>query len=377
MYSDIYPVILAILILLASMISIKWGISISIVEIVLGLIAGNLGLIQPESWMIYVAGMGGMVITFLGGTEINTDILRDNLSKCVGIGFMSFFIPFILVFLNCYFLLHWEIYQALLVSTALSETSIAIVYSVILNRNLSDNLMGTILMGSTFITNIFTALTLSIIFMKPTMDTVYFVIASVIILLFSYKYSGTLFESQIFSMKSNELELKYVFLLLIVLIFFATLGGGQALLPVFILGALLSKYFSHGNKNDMLSRLQTVAFTVITPIFFIVAGTKVSIPVIIGSFGIFLLIFAVRQIGKFIGVYTMSRHQLSKNHMYITMVMSTGLTFGLVAAMYGLNSGIIPSNIYSILTGVLVLSAILPTFIGARFYAPTGEDLKR
>ncbi|MGN1321110.1 MAG: cation:proton antiporter [Methanosphaera sp.] len=376
MISDIYPVVLAVLIVLASVISIKWSISISIVEIILGIIAGNLGLLEPESWMIYVASIGGMVLTFLAGTEVNPKLMKDNLKECLMIGVASFLISFVLVFIVCEYMLLWPLTSSLLVATALSETSIAIVYSIILDKELSGKKIGTILMGSTFVTNICTAFALSALFMKPTMETLVFVIASVIILVFSYKYSDILFESQTFSMTSNQLELKYIFLLLVLLIFFATLGGGQALLPVFILGAILSKPFSHTNKNNMLKRLQTVAFTVITPIFFIVNGSKVSIPVIIGALGVFLLIFVVRQIGKFIGVYTIVKTSLSKYHMYITMVMSTGLTFGLVAASYGLNNNIISSHVYSILTGVLVLSAIIPSIIGNKYFAPTEEDLK-
>lgn len=377
MISDFYPVVLAVLIVIASMISIKWGISISIVEIVLGIVAGNLGLLEPESWIIYVAGLGGMVLTFLAGTEIDIDVMRKNLSECIGIGVGSFLISFVLVFIACNYLLNWPLKSALLVATALSETSIAIVYSIILDMEFSGRKIGTILMGSTFITNICTATALSVLFMRPGYETLIFIIASILILLFSYKYSNTLFESKTFSMTSNELELKYIFLLIVLLIFFAALGGGQALLPVFILGTILSKPFSHTNKNDMLQRLQTVAFSIITPIFFIVGGAKVSIPVIIGSIGIFLLIFIIRQVGKFIGVYTIVRATLSRYHMYVTLIMSTGLTFGLVAAAYGLNNNLISTNIYSILTGVLVLSAIIPSIIGNKYFAPTEEDLAR
>ncbi len=374
MICDYYPLILAITIVLASMISIKWGISVSIVEIILGIIIGNLGLLQAENWMLYIASIGGMILTFLAGTEIEIDIMKKNLKECILIGICSFTLPFLLVFLLCKFILLWPISSALLVATALSETSIAIVYSIIINRNLSGKTMGTILMGSTFITNCFTALALSILFMKIDVNTLIFVIISIIILILAYKYSDYLFESKVFSMKNNELELKYIFLLIITFIFFANLGGGQALLPVFILGALMSKQFNHENKNDMLKRLQTVAFTVITPIFFIVGGTKVSLNIIITSIGIFLLIFAIRQIGKFIGIYPVVKKSLNKNHTFTTMILSTGLTFGLVAALYGLNNNIISGNIYSILTGVLVLSAILPSLIGEKFYIPTQED---
>ena len=137
MISDFYPVVLAVLIVIASMISIKWGISISIVEIVLGIVAGNLGLLEPESWMIYVAGLGGMVLTFLAGTEIDIDVMRKNLSECIGIGVGSFLISFVLVFIACNYLLNWPLKSALLVATALSETSIAIVYSIILDMEFS------------------------------------------------------------------------------------------------------------------------------------------------------------------------------------------------------------------------------------------------
>ena len=181
MISDIYPVILAILIILASMISIKWSISISIVEIIMGVIAGNLGILHVEPWMIYIASVGGMVLTFLAGTEINIQIMKSNLKECISIGIASFLLAFITVFITCNYILSWPQQSSLLVATALSETSIAIVYSVIIDKNLSEKKLGTILMGSTFITNICTAATLSILFMKPTIETLIFIITSIII----------------------------------------------------------------------------------------------------------------------------------------------------------------------------------------------------
>lgn len=374
--ADYFPLVLAFLIIFASIISVKWGISVSIVQIILGVIAGNIGLLNPESWMIYIASIGGMLLTFLAGTEVNFDIVRENLKTCIGIGVGSFLISFIMVWILCFYALRWSLTPSLLVATALSETSIAIVYSVILDRKLSGKSIGTILMGSTFITNICTALTLSLLFMKQDIYTLIFIIVSVIILVFAYKYSYLLFESDRFSMQKNEIEIEYVFLLITALIFFATLGGGQALLPVFILGALLSKHFSENiDGNNILKRLQIVAFSVITPIFFIIGGTKVSIHIIAGSLGVFIAIFLARQLGKFMGAYPVVRKALNKNQVYITLILSTGLTFGLVAALYGVNAHIISDQVYSILTGVLVLSAIFPMFIGERFYAPSEEDL--
>ncbi|MCI5866823.1 MAG: cation:proton antiporter [Methanosphaera sp.] len=362
------------LILLASCISVKFGISVSIVEIVVGIIAGNLGILQVEPWMLYIASIGGMVLTFLAGTEIDFEIVKDNFKTCLFTAIGSFGLSFICVLILCYMMLKWDLTSSLLVAVALSETSIAIVYSVILSRSLSSKTIGTILMGSTFLINIATALALSILFMKPDINTLIFIVLSVIILCVAYKFSNKLFESRKYSMQKNELEIKYIFLLITALIFLANVGGGQALLFVFILGALLAKPFSYDNKNNMLKRLQTVAFSVITPIFFIVGGMKVSIPIIMGSIGVFLAIFIVRVVSKFIGAYPVISHNLDDNHMFISLILSTGLTFGLVAALYGLNNHIISSEIYSILTGVLVLSAILPTFIADKFYPPVIKD---
>jgi Kef-type K+ transport system membrane component KefB len=171
--------------------------------------------------------------------------------------------------------------------------------------------------------------------------------------------------------KLEEIELKYIFLLLLLLIFFADLGKSQAILPAFVLGLLLSKHF----KNDSIAfeskkRLKTVSFTFLTPIFFIIAGTKVSFSLIIPGIVIFVLFFVIRLIGKFLGVYFISKKYLQSDEMYFTMMMSTSLTFGLIVTVFGLGSGLLDSQTYSILTGVLVAGSILPTIIAEKKFLP-------
>ena len=212
--------------------------------------------------------------------------------------------------------------------------------------------------------------------MKTDINTVIFYAASAIIIYLAYKYSNKIFYSKLLRNKLAEVEIKYIFLLLLGFIFLGSLGGGQAILPAFILGVVLSDYFKVEDKGEVKSRIKTVAFAVITPIFFIVGGMKVSIPLILSAIFIFVGIFVVRQIAKFIGVYGISRYYLKDSCEYVTLMMSTGLTFGLVAAVFGLNSGVISQTVYSILTGVLVLSAVLPTFVAENWYSPVhSEDI--
>ncbi len=357
--ADVFPLILGILILLASVISIKTNISITVVEITIGVIIGNLGFFNIESWMSYIASFGGILLTFLAGVEIDVDLMQDNFKESFTIGFLSFLIPFLGVFLVTYFIIGWGLNPSLLTGTALSETSIAVVYSVLSEKGLFKYKIGKLIMIATFITDIFTAIALSVLFTKFDIYTALFYVVSLIILVIAYYKSDLFFK--------NELEIKYVFVLLLGFIFFGSLGGGQAILPAFILGAVLSKYF----KNEIKAKFQTVGFAFITPIFFIIGGAKVSIPLIYSCFGIFLVLFVLRQLSKYIGVYYPSKILIKENYEYITLMMSTGLTFGLVAAVFGLNSSIINQTQYSLITGILVLSAILPTFIAQKYYTPT------
>ncbi|MDD2644070.1 MAG: cation:proton antiporter [Methanobacteriaceae archaeon] len=375
--ADIFPLILGILILLASLISIRAGISVTVIEILLGVIVGNLGFFHAESWMLYLASFGGILLTFLAGVEIDVNMLKENFKESFTIGFLSFLIPFAVIFVLTYNIIGWGLNPSLLTATALSETSIAVVYSVLAEKGLFSEKIGKLIMVATFITDMCTAVALSVLFVKFDIYTVIFYAVSIVVLVLSYYLSNYIFNNVKLKNKLAEIEIKYIFLLLLIFIFFASLGGGQAILPSFVLGVILSRYFKE-NRGDLnvKSRFKTVAFAILTPIFFIMGGMKVSIPLILSSLGIFIVMFALRQLSKYVGVYYVSKYFLKSNYTYVTLMMSTGLTFGLVAALFGLNSGLINQTTYSVLTGVLVLSAVLPTFMAEKWYPPIhSEDI--
>lgn len=159
--------------------------------------------------------------------------------------------------------------------------------------------------------------------------------------------------------------------------FFANIGEGQAVLPAFVLGLLMSKHFTETSKTkEVRNRLRTVAYAVITPIFFIVGGLKVSFPLILSAFGLFFILFALKIIAKFLGVYFLARKYIPNGSMYTPLLMSTGLTFGTIASVFGLNSGFIDQVQYSVLIGVVIASAVIPTFIAQKWFMPVhSEDL--
>ena len=175
--------------------------------------------------------------------------------------------------------------------------------------------------------------------------------------------------------KVIEPEIKYVFMLLLVFMYFASLGDGHAVLPAFLLGLLMSRHFNETCETKAVrNRLRTVAYAIVTPIFFIVGGMKVSLPLIVSAAALFIILFLLKLVAKFLGVYFLAKRYIPNGSMYTTLLMSTGLTFGTISSMFGLNAGYIDQVQYSVLVGVVVASAIIPTFIAQKWFMPIEDE---
>jgi Kef-type K+ transport system membrane component KefB len=371
---DAIPLFTGLLVFIASLISLRLGISVAIIEIALGSLAGAIGL-RAEPWMQYLAGFGGIILTFLAGTEIDTRMMRKTLKESLLIGGMSFLVPFAFAGLTAYFFLHWDIKASLIAGIALSTTSLAVVYSVLVESGLSDTRIGKLLMSSTFVTDMGTALALSLIFIKPTLYTLLFYAVSIAVIVAASHFSHYLFGHSRIKNKVVESEIKYLFLLLLTLIYFAGLGDGHAVLPAFVLGLCMSRYFGKGSEHHLvIKRLRTVSYALVTPLFFIVGGLRISYPMIAAGIGLFLLLFFVKIAAKFLGVYFLAKRYIPNGSMYTTLLMSTGLTFGTISSLFGLQAGIITQAQYSILVGVVVASAVIPTFIAQKWFMPLEDE---
>lgn len=366
--------ILVIIILISSLISLRLGLAVAIIELVVGAIFGNLGLIHVTDWMTLLATFGGILLTFMAGTEIDTKVMREKYKESFSIGFFSFLAPFIGAFLYTFYVAHWNLEAALIAGLALSTTSLAVVYSVLMETEIKDVNLVKIVLAATFVTDMSTVIVLSILFIKPDLYTLLFIIVSIAVIIIATKYSKHIFNHEKLKNKVIEPEIKYIFVLLVIFMYFAALGNGEAVLPAFILGLLMSKQLAE--VKELMVRLRTVSYAVITPIFFIVGGLKISFPMIMAAFGLFAVLFAVKILSKFIGVYFFANKYIPNGSMYTTLLMSTGLTFGTIASLFGLNAGYIDQVQYSILIGVVVSSAVIPTFIAQKWFLPKhSEDM--
>ena len=366
--------VLIIAIFIASLISLRVGLAVAIIELVVGAIFGNLGLLHITDWMTLIATFGGILLTFMAGTEIDTKIMREKYKESFLIGFFSFLAPFIGASLYTYFMAGWNLQAALIAGIALSTTSLAVVYSVLTETDLPDANLVKIVLAATFVTDMTTVIVLSILFIKPDLYTLLFIVVSIAAIILAAKYSKHVFRHEKLKNKVIEPEIKYIFVILVIFMFFAALGNGEAVLPAFILGLLMSKELA--NVKELMVRMRTVAYAVITPIFFIVGGLKISFALILAAFSLFVILFAIKIISKFIGVYFLANKYIPNGSMYTTLLMSTGLTFGTIASLFGFNAGYIDQVQYSVLIGVVVSSAVIPTFIAQKWFLPRhSEDI--
>lgn len=123
--------------LLGSLTSIRFAISAALVEIVLGLIAGNTIQLQPTPWINFITGFGSILLTFLAGAEIDPAVLKSKFNESAAIGFVSFLFPFLGAWAYAHWVAHWDWRAAQICGIALSTTSVAVVYAVMIETGLT------------------------------------------------------------------------------------------------------------------------------------------------------------------------------------------------------------------------------------------------
>src|SRR5438876_310208 len=249
-------VISGLLVLLASVASVELGVSVALIEISLGVVAGNfLGLTSPP-WMDFLASFGSILLTFLG-------------------------------------------------------VSVLVIWAMVA--------------------------------LQPW---------------FFSRYGERVIEP----------EIKGAVAALLVLMFFADKAQSHAVLPAFVLGLALARVFHE--HPELTRRFRVVAFALLTPFFFLKGGMNVSLKLVWANLGLLVLLFAVKQVTKIAGVYPLARRWVPVDAMFVTLLMSTGLTFGTISSLYGFNAGLLDRAQFSVLVTVVVASAVIPTVIAQRWFHP-------
>jgi len=356
--------------LLASMVSVKVGVSVALIELAFGIGLGNVFNLNPDqSWLVLIASFASVVLTFLAGAEVDPDDFRERLGVSVTIGVASFAGPFVVATLVAVGPLGWTTKAALIAGTALSTTSLAVVYAVLVETGLNTVRVGKLIMSACFVTDMCTVIALSAIFIKPTIWFPVFIVASVGVIVLLPKLAPWFFRG--FGDRVIEPEIKLVFAILLALMVLGDEAKSQAVLPAFVLGLVMSRHYQQHREEQR--RLRVVAFAFLTPFFFLRGGMNVSLGAVFANLGVLAVLAASKLVPKLGLVLPLARRYAPEHAPFMTLLMSTGLTFGTISALYGLTAHIIDRTQFSLLVTVVVLSAIVPTAIAQRWFSPDVE----
>jgi len=362
--------------LIATLVSIWLRVATALSEIVVGTIAqlaigalvGTAALGADQTWIKFLSGSGAIVLTFLAGAELDPEVFRRKWKEATAVGLISFFAPFFGCTAAAYWLLGWSPMASWLAGIAMSTTSVAVVYAVMIEFGFNATDYGKTVLAACFITDLGTVVALGLIFAPFTLKTVLFVGALALACValpwitprFFKRYGG----------RPSELEAKFLLLCLFGLGALAAWADSEAVLPAYLTGMVLAG--TVGKDHVLVRRLRTLCFGLLTPFYFIRAGSFVSIPALIAAPGAFVLMLVVKVLTKIVGVYPVTQAFRSprKEGMYTTLLMSTGLTFGTISALFGLSHEVIDQAQYSALVAAVIASAVVPTLIANAWFMP-------
>ena len=357
---------------LAAAVGSLWvTISAALFEIVVGAIAGNTVGLPLTPWINYIASVGAVVLTFLAGTDIDPQVVKRNFGSSVTIGLMGFFAPFLGCLILARYGLGWSWPQAQIGGIALSTTSVAVVYAVMVETGYNRTELGKIILAACFINDIGTVVALGLMFANYNIYLFLFVIVTIAVAASLPWIVPGLFAKM--GKRASEPEIKFLFLVLFGLGGLANLGKSEAVLPAYLVGMALAPFFA--GQQELQIRIRSICFAFLTPFYFLKAGSLIEVRSLITGTALVGLFLGVKMVTKFFGILPLTRYFKfePREGMYTTLMMSTGLTFGSISALFGLTNHIIDQAQYTILLTAVIGSAVVPTLIAQIWFYPRPE----
>jgi glutathione-regulated potassium-efflux system ancillary protein KefC len=362
---------------LSAIIAYHLHISIALIEICVGVavaaVAAHLGkfdaLGSNQEWLRFLASSGAVFLTFLAGAELDPHVIRRKMKEVTVIGLVGFFAPFLGCTAVAYYVLGWNLQASWLCGVALSTTSMAVVYAVMLETGFNKTSFGKGILGACFVNDLGTVIALGLLFAPFTFKTGIFIAASIVVLgLLPYV---TALITRLYANRTAAIRTKWVMLILFGLGTLALWSGSEAVLPAYIAGMVLAG--SAARDTFWIRRLRTLTAGFLTPFYFLRAGTLVSLTALVSAPFVFFVLLCGKVMSKIFGLYPfigLFRRERNERW-YYTLMMSTGLTFGTISALYGYSHCIITKEQYSFLVTVVIASTVVPTLIAGLFFLPS------
>ncbi len=353
----------------SAFVAIRVKMPAALIEIVIGFLAGNLIALRTNAWIDFVAGFGSILLTFLAGAEIDPKVLRKQLVPSTVLGAASFAAPFLAAMAFTFFLGHWTANASKIAGIAMSTTSVAVVYAVMVESGLATKEFGQLILAACFFTDLGTVVALGLLFANYNFWLLGLVAAIAVAMLLLPKLLPPLIDRT--RRYVSEPALRILFAVIFLLAAIATYAKSEGVLPAYFLGlacaGLMIAY------PDVKRRLQTMTMTLLAPFYFLKAGTYVEFGAAVSGAGLIAILFFVKVIAKIVAVFPLARYAFRYRNAdanYLTLMMATGLTFGTISSLYGLTHHYITQAQYSALVTVVILTAVVPTAIAQTLFKP-------
>lgn len=370
---DLYSsALIAFVVVLAGVVGIRSGISSAILEVTAGIILGNFMGVIIEPWLDFLGTFGGLALTFLAGTEIDLTMLGNKVKQqSLTMGVIAFIVPLFAEMLFLKVATNWSLLSILTISLAVTATAVAVVYTLLLEAGFLGTHMSRLILATVFVNDFLTLLGINLISHEFNKYTIFFLLTVIFIIFSLPKLLEYLVHN--YGKRSAEIELRFVFAVLLAISFLADAGRMQAIFGAFILGLV----FSHSihSYQDILPKLRSVTFSILSPAFFIRAGLMISLPAVMQNLVLILGLLSVKILSKFLGTYPLCRKWIPEAPAFSTMLFSTGLTIGIITLTFGKSAGYLNQTQFSIAMISVILSALIPSLI-AKWFLPSALDAR-
>ena len=362
--------------ILATIVATALRLSATLIEICVGVVAAAIAaeyfgldaLGGNADWLKFLASSGAILLTFLAGAELEPTVLRSKWKEVGAVGLVGFLAPFLGCTALAKYGLGWDTRASWLAGVCLSTTSMAVVYAVMIDTGLHRISFGKGILGACFVNDLGTVIALGLLFAPFTYKTLVFVFVTVFVLAV-LPYLTKLLTRR-YAHRTSAIRTKWVLMILFSLGALAIWSGSEAVLPAYLAGMVLAG--AAAEDHNWMRRVRTLTVGMLTPFYFLRAGALVTIPALLGAPFVFVLLLGGKVASKIFGLYPVigrfTKHR--DERWYYTLLMSTGLTFGTIAALYGYSNNIITQDQYSFLVAVVIASAVIPTVIATMIFLP-------
>ncbi len=365
-------VIIGLLVIIAGMFSIEFGISVAILEIVAGIVGGNLLHLHSVTWLEFLSHLGLLGLMFYAGFETDMELLSKNFKQSALVGMAAFFAPFLLIFCTGLFLLQLSMQAALLLSIALSTTSLAIVYPVLKERGLLSKEGGQLLLSSAMVVDLLSMFALTVGFEGLSWVTLVFLLLVFPSMWVLPRLGRWLFTR--YGQNIVEYEVRFLLLMILALGFGAEVAGVHAAIIAYMAGLFWNELFIEDEK--VIEKLHGIIFGFFAPVFFFSAGMAFQFESLTSRLLWLVPLLLTLAVGaKYLGTRIVASIVpiLKPYSRFAGVLFNFRLTFGIVAALIGLEASIISSECYTAILAVILGSALLTSF--SLNSAPRGREI--